>query len=103
MNGDLHRYVQLLYSRLLSCKDLANKLANDPSSPYRSNTLASDLVILDTESADSKLAELQKRESPAVHFYPFLLETCERLFDNSIDQQTFEDITRHMFGTKVRR
>ncbi|KAL5498737.1 hypothetical protein ACEPAH_2092 [Sanghuangporus vaninii] len=98
---NLLRLIELLYTRLLSCKDLANKLANDSSSPYRSNPLASDLALLDTEPADSKLAELKKRESPAAQFYPFLLETCERLFDNSIDQQAFEDITRHMFGTKA--
>ena len=65
------------------------------------NPLASDLGILMNEPADQKLAEIQRRPSPAAYFYPFLLESCERLFDNAIDQQTFEEITRHMFGTKV--
>ncbi|EJD05455.1 uncharacterized protein FOMMEDRAFT_118525 [Fomitiporia mediterranea MF3/22] len=97
----LLRLIELLYSRLLSCKDLANRLANDPSSPYRMNPLASDLGLLNTEPPDQQLAEIQKLPLPAVHFYPFLLETCERLFDNVVDPQMFEDITRYMFGTKA--
>lgn len=64
--------------------------------------MASDLALLTAEATDRRLAEFQKGPSPAAHFYPYLLESCERLFDNVIDQQAFEDITRHMFGTKVR-
>lgn len=37
----------------------------------------------------------------AEHFYGHLLECCERLFDNQIDQATFEDTARYMFGMKA--
>lgn len=97
----LTAYPKLLYSRLLTCKILSAKLASDPSSPYHQNALAVDLALLDTEPPDIKLAELRKAQSPAAHFYSHMLESCEKLFDNEIDLQTFEDIIRYMFGTKV--
>lgn len=37
----------------------------------------------------------------AEHFYGHLLDCCERLFDNQIDQATFEDTARYMFGMKA--
>ena len=92
---------QLLYSRLLTFKVLAAKLASDPSSPYLQNPVAAELALLDTEPPNQRLAELTKSASPASHFYTHMLESCEKLFDNQIDQQTFEDIVRYMFGTKV--
>jgi paired amphipathic helix protein Sin3a len=39
--------------------------------------------------------------NPAEHFYGHLLESCEKLFDNVIDQSTFEDTARYMFGMKA--
>ncbi|THH08411.1 hypothetical protein EW145_g2724 [Phellinidium pouzarii] len=95
------RLVELLYSRLSTCKGLAMKLASDPASPYLANPVASDLALLDTGAPSHRLAELQKGPSPAAHFYGYLLEACEKLFDNEIDQQAFEDITRYMFGTRA--
>ena len=35
------------------------------------------------------------------HSYELLLESCELLFDNEVEQQVFEDQMRYMFGTKV--
>lgn len=37
----------------------------------------------------------------AEYFYGHLLESCEKLFDNVIDQATFEDTARFMFGMKA--
>jgi len=37
----------------------------------------------------------------AEFFYGHLLESCEKLFDNAIDQATFEDTVRYMFGMKA--
>ena len=37
----------------------------------------------------------------AEFFYSHLLESLERLFDNAIDQVTFEDTIRYMFGMKA--
>jgi hypothetical protein len=39
--------------------------------------------------------------STAEHFYDLMLESCERLFENDIEQQVFEDQMRYMFGSKV--
>lgn len=43
-----------------------------------------------------------ERRAAAVHFYDILLQSCERLFDNEIEQIAFEDQIRFMFGIKVR-
>jgi paired amphipathic helix protein Sin3a len=84
-------FPKLLYSRLALFKSIA---ANIPSKPFRSfrPTLTTDLG-LSTVAA----------EGPADvnHFYEVLLESCERLFDNEIEQHVFEDQMRHIFGTKV--
>ncbi|KLO14002.1 hypothetical protein SCHPADRAFT_851670 [Schizopora paradoxa] len=98
----LLRLVEVLYSRLLSCKQLAAQLANDPSSPYIANPVAAKLALLDMDAPDPGLRNLQQQKTNAAsYFYDYLLASCERLFDNEIDQQTFEDICRYMFGTKA--
>ena len=38
----------------------------------------------------------------AAQYYELMLETCERLFDNQIEQLAFEDQMREMFGLHVR-
>ena len=38
----------------------------------------------------------------AEHFYDLMLESCERLFDNELEQGAFEDLMRYMFGVQVR-
>ena len=94
--------MKVLYSRLLACKSLASQLANDPMSPFTANSVASELALLDNDAPELGLLNLQKQNlNPAAYFYDYLLESCERLFDNVIEQQMFEDICRHMFGTKV--
>jgi paired amphipathic helix protein Sin3a len=34
--------------------------------------------------------------------YMYLLDACEKVFDNEMDQTTFEEHMRWFFGTKVR-
>jgi paired amphipathic helix protein Sin3a len=34
----------------------------------------------------------------ALQYYELMLETCERLFDNQVEQPVFEDQMREMFG-----
>ena len=48
-------------------------------------------------------AEPKSREKTSVneHFYDLMLDSCERLFDNDIEQSAFEDQMRCMFGIKV--
>lgn len=60
------------------------------------------MALLDADAPDLGLRNLQQQKTNAAsYFYDYLLASCERLFDNDIDQQTFEDICRYMFGTKV--
>lgn len=42
-----------------------------------------------------------QRSSNAEHYYHFMLESIERLFENDIEQHLFEDQMRSMFGIKV--
>jgi paired amphipathic helix protein Sin3a len=42
-----------------------------------------------------------ERFADAAHFYEFLLESCEKLFDNEIEVPLFEDQMRFMFGPRV--
>ena len=47
------------------------------------------------------LAVDDERFADAAHFYGFLLESCEKLFDNEIEVPLFEDQMRFMFGPRV--
>lgn len=47
--------------------------------------------------------KLSAKAGTAGHFYDAMLVSCEKLFDNEIELQAFEDQLRSMFGTKVNR
>lgn len=70
-------------------KNLGNKLAKSP--PPKLNSIATGLGL----SGDDE------RFQNAAHFYDFLLESCEKLFDNEIEIPLFEDQMRYMFGPRV--
>jgi paired amphipathic helix protein Sin3a len=38
----------------------------------------------------------------ALQYYELMLESCERLFDNQVEQLVFEDQMREMFGLHAR-
>lgn len=42
-----------------------------------------------------------KNDRPEAHFYGYMLEACEKLFEGELDQVTFEENMRFLFGTKV--
>lgn len=54
-------------------------------------------------SFQAQFAKNRDRAPGAEHFYDFMLESCERLFENDLEQQVFEDQMRYMFGVKVGR
>lgn len=85
--------LQTLYSRLYLFKNVAAELARD----QRAETPVREEVGLIVEI--TKLSEMAK---DAGHFYEFFLESCEKLFDNELEQIVFEDQMRYMFGIKVR-
>ncbi|EDR09492.1 Sin3 protein [Laccaria bicolor S238N-H82] len=84
----LLRLIEMLYSRLHLFKDLAAEIiAQDPRTRRLNHVGPTD--------------RLQNGETPrAEHYYEFMLESCERLFDNELKQHAFEDQMRGMFGTK---
>lgn len=42
-----------------------------------------------------------KERNPARYYYQYMLDACEKLFDAEIDQNSFEEQLRFMFGTKA--
>ncbi|OCH88405.1 hypothetical protein OBBRIDRAFT_795302 [Obba rivulosa] len=86
----LFRLLELLYSRLHLFKNIASKLINEAS------TSKENRVTVDVGLA----SRLGDRARNAVHFYGLMLELCEKLFDNEIEQHVFEDQMRYMFGSK---
>lgn len=152
---------QLLYSRLLQCKEICLKLAvQDPKrSMFNVNPVAKQLGLVDTHGSGAVLARAagvpthphqdhhvqrvaallnvhstaQSQQEgvpvatmpstavprpqiqmshlyqafailnrPEAHFYGYLLDACEKLFEGEMDQATFEENMRFLFGTKVR-
>lgn len=88
-------FEQLLYSRLLLCKRIGAQLAAEGSSSCAIDPVAADSgveLMPDSTAVPGNAAE---------YFYGHLLELCEKIFDNVIDQATFEDTVRYMFGMKA--
>ena len=50
-----------------------------------------------------QVAETKSRDkiNVAEHYYDLVRDSCEKLFNNDIEQSAFEDQMRHMFGIKV--
>ncbi|KAJ6544852.1 hypothetical protein DFH09DRAFT_1172920 [Mycena vulgaris] len=87
----LLRLLEVLYSRLALFKGIATRLASQDSNG----------VPRDPGSfPHPDYVNLGERASLAEHFYDLLLESCERLFDNEVEQHVFEDQMRFMFGIK---
>ncbi|KAJ7726062.1 hypothetical protein DFH07DRAFT_246063 [Mycena maculata] len=85
----LLRLLEVLYSRLALFKGIATKLAAQDSAR----------VPKDPGSfPHPDYVNLGERAAHAEHFYDLLLESCERLFDNEVEQHVFEEQMRFMFG-----
>lgn len=89
--------MQLLYSRLHLFKTQASQLAGEPAPVHKVNPIATRLGIL------TDITKLGNRVADASHFYELMLESCEKLFDNEVEQHVFEDQLRYMFGAEVRK
>ncbi|KAK4683853.1 paired amphipathic helix protein Sin3a, partial [Tremellales sp. Uapishka_1] len=92
----LVRLIQILYSRLLHCKEIAAELAAEHKQPI--NPIAIKLGLAEPES---QYDGIQDGENPAAHYYTHLLSMAERLFEGEIDANTYEETLRLMFGTKA--
>ncbi|KAK7032931.1 histone deacetylase complex, SIN3 component [Favolaschia claudopus] len=87
----LLRILEVLYSRLALFKNIAARVSSQekPTSPTDPGSFP-----------HPESLPMGVRVSNAEHFYDLLLESCERLFDNELDQNAFEDQMRFMFGIK---
>ncbi|KAF8880058.1 histone deacetylase complex, SIN3 component [Infundibulicybe gibba] len=90
----LLRLVELLYSRLKTFKDIAHSTPNSPKNHPNSVAVGLGLPLLGDGATTSRA------NGSLAHYYDLLLESCERLFDNELEQPAFEDQMRLMFGTK---
>ncbi|KAI0674609.1 hypothetical protein C8Q78DRAFT_1015738 [Trametes maxima] len=88
------RLLELLYSRLQLFKNITKELAANGTDPMEPNPTLLSKAIKDD------LAKMGDRINHAAHFYDLMLESCEKLFDNEIEQHVFEELMRYMFGLK---
>ena len=84
-----------MYSRLQLFKELAAHIANERPEQHKNSPLAGRLGLL------AGFPRIPERATHAAHFYDLLLESCEKLFDNELEQAAFEDQLRYMFGIQV--
>ena len=98
---------QLLYSRLLVCKETGARLAKENHASLLANPVAVQLGLDDPNGPSVVLAQAieavgngRAEENPNV-LYMYLLDACEKVFENELDQATFEEHMRWFFGTKV--
>jgi hypothetical protein len=100
--------VQLLYSRLLLCKEVGEQLAAKKHVSLRPNPIAVELGLDDRNGPSAVLAHAmdalrsQTPNASANVAYMYLLEAWEKVCDNELDQATFEEHMRWFFGNKVR-
>ncbi|KZT41566.1 hypothetical protein SISSUDRAFT_1042638 [Sistotremastrum suecicum HHB10207 ss-3] len=88
----LIRLIHLLYLRLKGCKDFTGTAAAQTTTTIAQEAGAGDSILSPAFGDEG---------NPAAYFYGHLLHCCEKLFDNEIDQTTFEDTLRYMFGTQA--
>lgn len=94
---------------MLLCKEIAAALASSGDS-HSANPIAHELGLLEglgpgtmnlfAPNADTELDQDGNPLNPVTRFYDHLLECCENLFAGDIDQNTFEENSRFMFGAK---
>ncbi|TBU51091.1 hypothetical protein BD310DRAFT_793935, partial [Dichomitus squalens] len=84
----------LLYTRLHLFKNVKKEMADRSNSPFEANPLSTWSTIR------AELAKLGNRLDQWSHYYELVVESCEKLFDNEVEQPAFEEMMRYMFGLK---
>ena len=96
-----------MYFRLNTCKEIGAKLAANNHKEMASNPVAVQLGLdepLGPPGVLKQAAETFGRGQPDGNvLYLYLLDACEKVFENELDQATFEEHMRWFFGTKVSR
>ncbi|KAL0951709.1 hypothetical protein HGRIS_008384 [Hohenbuehelia grisea] len=103
----LLRLLQVLYSRLLMCKQIGLEMAAQKHRSLFANPTAVELGLDDPNGPSAILAQAMEAmgEQDGVDgqnvVYMYLLDACEKLFDAELDQATFEEHMRWFFGNKA--
>ncbi|OCH87472.1 hypothetical protein OBBRIDRAFT_814100 [Obba rivulosa] len=102
----LLRLLQLLYSRLLMCKEIGVQMAAQKHAPLLANPVAVELGLDEPNGPSVILAQAvealgETRTENTNVLYMYLLDACEKVFENEMDQATFEEHMRWFFGTKA--
>ena len=94
---------------MLLCKEITQQLTTTTGT-HTANPIAIDLGLIDglgpgtmnlfVPSDDAEVNPDGTQFNPTTRFYAHLLECCESLFAGDMDQNTFEENLRFMFGTK---
>lgn len=90
------------------CKQIGARCAAEKHSSLLANPVAVQLGLDEPNGPATVLAQAAEAvgepgsgEEPNV-LYLYLLDACEKVFDNELDQATFEEHMRWFFGTKAR-
>lgn len=86
------RLLEVVYSRLSYFKDLAASMVNEP--------LRTGEAPAAKLSSIAEIVQLDERIAHTEHYYDLMLESCEKLFDNEVEQHVFEEQMRYIFGVK---
>ena len=108
------RLLQLLYSRLHKVKTLGEQMAQRQPLRSKINPLAIELGLQDGGSGPAAVvgaaanasslgpvASTNEEAGLTLHpsrYYDTLLDLCEKLFDGDVDQGTYEESVRYMYG-----
>ena len=96
---------QLLYFRLNTCKEIGARLAAGDHMELASNPVAAQLGLDEPLGPPGVLRQATETfgrgQSDGNVLYLYLLDACEKVFENELDQATFEEHMRWFFGTKV--
>lgn len=87
----------------MTCKSIGASLAKSHYDHLLANPIAVDLGLEDPQGPSVVLRQMMEGGEGGDNLvYLYLMEACEKLFENEMDQATFEEQMRWFFGTKVR-
>jgi paired amphipathic helix protein Sin3a len=100
-------HLQLLYSRLLLCKQVGEQLAEKKYAPLQANPTAVELGLDDANGPSAILDQVmenlrnQNGNEDVNVAYMYLLDAWDKVYESELDQSTFEEHMRWFFGNKV--
>ncbi|KAG9314155.1 hypothetical protein JVU11DRAFT_4941 [Chiua virens] len=99
--------LQLIYSRLVTCKNDGAKHVAENLNPMDSNSIAVELGLDDPNGPRAVLRQAmgalgdQRPDKIAELVYVYFLDACEKLFDGELDAGLFEEHMRWFFGNQA--